>query len=276
MVRLRVQLRRTVGLASGFSSGLLLAGLLASSGCGESDSRPTTPGPDALVGETAVEMDSAEPANDDSATSPPAGEMALPSAADEQTGSDIALPPSDLPEDSDDSKSPGSGFRMPDVNVPPPESGASSVPPEIRFATWDDVQATIGQGGRVTVVDLWALSCGPCLKEFPGLVQLHRELGDSVRCIGFDVDYDGRATRPPESYRADISAFLSSVNANFENYISRTPNEGVFDAVGIGSIPAVLVYDGEGKLVKRFADVGETAGFTYDNNVIPLVRQLAG
>ena len=40
------------------------------------------------------------------------------------------------------------------------------------------------------------------------------------------------------------------------------------------SIPAVLVFDAEGKLVKQFIDAGETIGFTYDKDVIPMVNSI--
>jgi hypothetical protein len=70
--------------------------------------------------------------------------------------------------------------------------------------------------------------------------------------------------------------FLSSVGADFDNYLCNTPSDDVFAEVGLPSIPAVLVYDANGNLVKQFVDAGETIGFSYDTDVIPFVKKLAG
>ena len=50
----------------------------------------------------------------------------------------------------------------------------------------------------------------------------------------------------------------------------------MYAATKLASIPAVLVYDAEGKVVKVFVDAGETVGFSYEKDVIPLVTRLAG
>jgi hypothetical protein len=44
----------------------------------------------------------------------------------------------------------------------------------------------------------------------------------------------------------------------------------------LASIPAVLVFDGEGNLTKVFVDAGESAGFTYEKDVVPFVEKLIG
>ena len=39
---------------------------------------------------------------------------------------------------------------------------------------------------------------------------------------------------------------------------------------------AARIIDATGKLVKAFVDAGETAGFTYEKDIIPFVTKLAG
>ena len=146
----------------------------------------------------------------------------------------------------------------------------------IRYATWQQIESDATSSGKVTVVDLWSLVCEPCLKEFPGLVRLHQQYGDRVYCIAVDVDFDGRKTRPPETYEQRVAAFIESVGATFPTYISRTPSDDVYAANDLASIPAVLVFDATGNLVKVFEDAGDTAGFTYENDVAPLVKKLVG
>ncbi len=168
------------------------------------------------------------------------------------------------------------GFELP-KDVPLPDSSSvTPANPSLQFASWEEIERTAKSTNRVTVVDVWSLSCAPCLKEFPGLVRLHKRFGENVACIGVDVDYDGRKTRPPETYQARVTEFLATVGAEFANYISNTPSDDIYIAADIDSIPAVLVYDAKGELIKKFADAGDTAGFTYDKDIIPLIEKIAG
>lgn len=163
----------------------------------------------------------------------------------------------------------------------PPDSAAASKPAAtaaqaipLTAASWEQIVAAVAKTGRVTVVDLWSLACEPCLKEFPGLVKIHNEMGKQVACVSVNLDFDGRRTKPAESYRPRAEAFLSSVKATFPNYLSLTPSDEAFSAAGIDSIPAVMIFDASGKLVRTFSDVGEDAGFTYEKNIIPFVSNL--
>ena len=195
----------------------------------------------------------------------------LPSGGIELPAGEIPLPES--------GETPGGtrGIEMPDTDTSAVNTGASATNPEILYASWNEIQSEAEASGKVTVVDLWSLSCEPCLKEFPGLVHLHQEMGASVQCIAVDMDYDGRKSRPPEHYADRVTKFLASVGASgFATYISSTPSDDVFTAMKIPSLPAVLVYGADGKVAKVFVDAGETAGFTYEKDIIPLVAKLAG
>lgn len=208
-----------------------------------------------------------------------AATVASPEPAREDAPSDFALPPDDMPAESRG----GNAAGTPEFRLPPDLSGdesSSAVGPAggdgPTLASWAEVKRSVETGGRVTVVDLWSLACPPCLAEFPGLVALHEELGGRVRCVGVDLDFDGRRTRPAESYRPRVTEFLESVDATFENYISTTPIDDVLADIDAVSIPTVLVYDAQGTLVRRFVDAGDTAGFSYEDDVTPFVRKLAG
>jgi len=182
----------------------------------------------------------------------------------------LELPEGDIPPaDSDENPESSRGIEMPDEAV-------SFVNPEILYASWDKIEAVAKTSGKVTVVDLWSLSCEPCLKEFPGLVALHQKSGTTVQCIAVDMDYDGRKSRPPEHYADRVTAFLASVGASgFPTYISNTPSDDVFIGMKIPSLPAVLVYRADGEIAKIFVDAGDTSGFNYENDIAPLVTELA-
>lgn len=144
----------------------------------------------------------------------------------------------------------------------------------LRAATWEEIKSEVTKTGKLTIVDVWSLACEPCLKEFPGLVAIDRDLGDSVACFAVDSDYDGRKTKPAESYRPRVEAFLKSVDAKFPNFLCTTPNDDLFTELEIESIPAVLIFDAQGKLVRKFVDAGDDAGFTYHDNIVPFIKQL--
>ena len=235
--------------------GIGLATLL---GCGRSESpgSAVVPPPGPAVGER-VDAPNAEPPN----AEPPGG---------------IELPPGSIPTPAVDDAPKSQGLEMP-KGVDAPSDAGASVQPKVKYGTWDEIQAVAKTSGRITVVDLWSLACEPCLREFPGLVHLHKTLGSSVQCIAVDMDFDGRKSRPPEHYEQQVIDFLGSVGAyDFPTYISRTPSDDVYAATKLASIPAVLVYDADGEVVKVFVDAGETVGFSYEKDVIPLVTRLAG
>jgi thiol-disulfide isomerase/thioredoxin len=160
-------------------------------------------------------------------------------------------------------------ITVPDENPSPAhDSGAS-----IFIESWDSVQKRVSTKG-ITVVDLWSLSCAPCLAEFPGLVRLQREGLPQVQCLAVSVDFDGRKTRPPESYRDQVQSFIASVDAGkITTVLCSTAMDEVLEASDVVSIPSVLIYQ-DGQLIKKFTDSGETIGFTYEKDIDPFVRKL--
>lgn len=169
-------------------------------------------------------------------------------------------------------KAGGGGFEMPDQSSAAQPSAQPSV--QLQFASWKVIETNAKSTGKITVVDLWSTVCAPCVKEFPGLVRLSKAMPNEVACIGVSVDYDGRKTRPPESYSEKVSAFLSAVDADFDNYLCNTPSDDVFSQVGLPSIPAVLIYDAKGNLIKQFVDAGDTIGFSYEADIVPFVEKM--
>lgn len=149
-----------------------------------------------------------------------------------------------------------------------------------RVATWADVQKLVAESaGKVVIVDLWSTSCEPCLREFPHLIALQQKHADNVVCVSFDCDYIGARKRPVEYYRERVEKFLTEQKAGHViNLMSSTPADELFEALEVGSIPAVYVYDAAGKLAKRFDNstpASETEeGISYELQINPLVAQL--
>jgi thiol-disulfide isomerase/thioredoxin len=219
-----------------FSVVVTLCTLVAAFGCSESTTPPAPTGGGAEVPVPGTDVDLGTPAP------PPAGQS-------EPPVEDLPPPPE-----------------------PAPAAAKADVSVEIR--DWQAVEQLIASHkGKVVVVDLWSTGCPPCRAEFPGLVKLHRERGDQVACISVSTDYyQGR--KPVESFLPDVKQFLSEQGATFTNILCSQDSDALFNQLKLGSIPAVYVYDREGKLAKRFAEPEGDEEHTYARDIRPFVEGL--
>ncbi len=136
--------------------------------------------------------------------------------------------------------------------------------------------------GKVVVVDCWSTWCEPCKKEFPGLLKLQAKYGDQMAAISVCLDFSG--TGKPEDTRDDVMKFLKEQNATIENVLSSTADDEFFQAVkkefklseAPAGVPIILVFDKEGKLVKRWdtTNLAQEKSFSYAKNVDPVVEKL--
>jgi thiol-disulfide isomerase/thioredoxin len=63
------------------------------------------------------------------------------------------------------------------------------------------------------ILNFWASWCLPCLKEFPGLVQLHKKFGDQLFIIGINGDEDkpeNAIKKIQEKYRLDFPQVIDA------------------------------------------------------------------
>ncbi|MCA9114679.1 MAG: TlpA family protein disulfide reductase [Planctomycetaceae bacterium] len=143
---------------------------------------------------------------------------------------------------------------------------------------WAGVEQVIRQyRGKPVIVDLWSTSCEPCLRELPGLARLQQMLGDRVVCVTVSLDYFGGGKGPSAELQQEVLKVLRQQKLQSINLISSTPDETIYTRLDLGSVPAVLVYSREGKLVHRFdneEDKYGEKGFTYDGHILPYVRDL--
>ncbi|MFG0261646.1 MAG: hypothetical protein ACF788_04575 [Novipirellula sp. JB048] len=269
-----------------------LAILFAVAGCGdEATPTPADPAPSSTaVAPTAPQAAGENAAVGERGESGEANHVSADSTGSGSTGSEapggmelpsggLELPPGDLPAAESNPPPPeaSGGMEMPDLQTSRKPSVADSVAPAaaaVIYGSLPEIRSRIAETGKVTVVDYWSLACQPCLEEFPGLVRLQNQFPDQVQCLSVDIDFDGRKSRPPNHYETRVTAFVNSVGATFPNYISSTPSDEVYAELELDSIPAVLIYDAEGELVKKFVDAGDTVGFSYDDDVIPFVKQM--
>ena len=109
------------------------------------------------------------------------------------------------------------------------------------------------QSGHVTLVDFWATWCAPCRQEVPLLAGLERRLKDKgLRLVTISAD-------DPEQERA-AAGFLRKSGVSGLAYLRQTNDDDKFiravEPKWSGALPALFLYDRQGKLVQSF--VGET------------------
>ena len=154
------------------------------------------------------------------------------------------------------------------------------MPLELRDMNWEQVQAFVAEHkGKVVVVDVWSTSCEPCLQEFPHLVTLQERHADDVVCVSFDCDFIGAKNKPVDYYRERVLKALTELKAEtIINLMSTVAADELFVQMDLDSIPAVYVFDREGKLSKRFDNRtpagGGVEGISYEKQIDPLVAEL--
>ncbi|MGZ0169228.1 MAG: TlpA disulfide reductase family protein [Planctomycetales bacterium] len=152
----------------------------------------------------------------------------------------------------------------------------SAVAVELKIATFEELQASITSSkGKIVVVDYWSTSCPPCMTEFPDLIAIHNEIPhDQVRCVSASLDYDGLPDYPIEDCRKSALEFLERTKSTLDNFILSDESLTVMDdKLKIASIPAVFVFDADGKLARQF-DESSGESFTYEKDITPFVNSL--
>lgn len=119
----------------------------------------------------------------------------------------------------------------------------------------------VGSGTGLTLVNLWATWCGPCVEEFPDLETLHREFKDSgLRVLGINVD---------EMDADRITAFVNELGATFP--IALDPGADYQDTVGAVAMPTSFLVTDNGELIRKWsgrlthANLDEIRGLVEDD-----------
>jgi thiol-disulfide isomerase/thioredoxin len=148
--------------------------------------------------------------------------------------------------------------------VPPPAPAVTAarpelgdLPPEVSVAPLKD---TTGASfkladffGKVMVVNLWATWCGPCRREIPELVKLHKEFHSR------GVEIIGLSTENPDASAEKVRKFIQDFQIDYR--IGWAPVEvGAPLMQGHEAIPQIFVITRDGRILKRF--VGFSAAYT--------------
>ena len=143
-----------------------------------------------------------------------------------------------------------------------PAADAPATPVKLVPIKYDAFLAKIAANkkAKLTVVDAWATWCGPCKKNFPHLVDMHKKYADKgLVAISLDLDESDKPKKV-----AEATAFLVEQKATFANYILDEPTDVAFEKLDISAIPAVFLFGPDGKEIKRFNLEDVNNLFTYE------------
>jgi thiol-disulfide isomerase/thioredoxin len=120
--------------------------------------------------------------------------------------------------------------------------------PALTVPTFSGDSATIGGAAHqaVTLVNLWATYCGPCIAEFPALEALRERYEQrGLRVLAVSVDRGD----------AEVKAFLMGHPVNFR--VGRDPTERVSAALANTALPQTVLVSTDGRVLYRSEGFGK-------------------
>jgi thiol-disulfide isomerase/thioredoxin len=130
-------------------------------------------------------------------------------------------------------------------------SRAGTPAPATAFEDPDGAPASLADfRGKPVLLNLWATWCAPCVKELPTLEALALREGRKLEVLTVSADLDGRDK---------VEAFLAERRFQaLEAWLD--PEMALMTELGIGTLPATILFDAEGKEVWRVIGAEDWAG----------------
>jgi peroxiredoxin len=116
--------------------------------------------------------------------------------------------------------------------------------PEVRFSTLSGELVNLSDlRGKVVLVNFWATSCAPCVREIPALVQTHRKYAaQGYETIAVAMEYDPPAYVKTFSERNQVP-FKVALDTRGE--IAKRFND-------VRVVPTTFLIDRQGRIVKSW------------------------
>jgi cytochrome c biogenesis protein CcmG, thiol:disulfide interchange protein DsbE len=142
-----------------------------------------------------------------------------------------------------------SGSGRPSTAPGRPGAGLNSLPrlvldAENRAASGAPIKLA-NYSGKVLLVNLWATWCGPCRRETPELVRLHKEYQSR------GVEMIGLSTEDPVASAQSVTEFVREYDVDYHiGWATREVAQTLMQ--GRTSIPQSFIIARDGRILKRF------------------------
>ena len=98
---------------------------------------------------------------------------------------------------------------------------------------------------------------------------MQKSYPDDVVVISLNVDHEQEGGAPSDELRKDVLAKLSDLKLQTINVMSSDAYDDVLARHDLFSLPAAIVYDRDGKLLKVFE-----GDLSYEKQIFPLLAEL--
>jgi len=148
----------------------------------------------------------------------------------------------------------------PATTAAPPVIPAVVFSTEMKSAKGDPIRLS-NYSGKVLLVNLWATWCGPCRRETPELVKLHKE----YQARG--VEMVGLSTEDPIASAQSVHDFVEQFQVDYQvGWATRDVTIALMQLTGKTSIPQSFIITRNGRIKKQFIGFSPT-------QTPPLLRQ---
>lgn len=135
----------------------------------------------------------------------------------------------------------------------------SAAPPgsvQIDEVSYKELVAEVHQlKGKVVLVDVWGMFCGPCRERLPHVIALHKKYGkEGLAVITVSVDQAGDTEAIQQAKQ-----FLGQLKAETRNVHLKDPVAVWANKWKTNSVPLMFLFDQQGRLIERYdgrADAG--------------------
>ena len=109
----------------------------------------------------------------------------------------------------------------------------------------ETVSEELFSGHKLTMVNIWATFCSPCINEMPSLGELDGEYGEEFQVVGIIVDAADQNGNPLSRQKADAEEIVSFTKAD---YLHLLPSPDLNRAYlhGVQSVPETVFLDENG------------------------------
>lgn len=107
--------------------------------------------------------------------------------------------------------------------------------------------------GQVVLINFWGTWCGPCVQEFPHIVEVQRQYRDRKDFRLLSISSQGRGENEDvPQLRADVEAFQKARGSALPVYADPrgATRAGLADVVSTGMFPATFLVDREGRVIE--------------------------
>jgi thiol-disulfide isomerase/thioredoxin len=126
----------------------------------------------------------------------------------------------------------------------PVKAETAAALPKVTQVDASGLKNILKTNGKPLLVNFWATWCDPCREEFPDLVKIDADYGETLDFITVSLD-------DVEELNSGVPKFLAEMKAEMPAYLLSTQEEDtVISSVSKdwqGGLPFTILYDAEGK-----------------------------